>query len=326
MVANVVSRSPTTFRGIRPFRARTDLYGVARLLEEAFRSEHRFPFSRFPGMREIGIFLWTLSYVPTFPETLEGFVWIEDGQVVGNVTMTRDETRGNWYYISNVAVKKEYQRRGIARALMHAALEHLRRQHATRVRLNVRPHNEGAITLYQNLGFKTLEMRGEWTLSTLPLHLPPYPVTNLRALGAGDAGAVRELIRAVTPMDLRPFHARVFEPAWNERLGEWWSDMCLARTTQRWALEREHRLAALLFVRAHTWLSPHQIIIEVHPDFRGQVESDLIQAAWQILAHFPPRAIHADGSSLHPELIGALERHGFYFSNGMTLMELEMSP
>jgi ribosomal protein S18 acetylase RimI-like enzyme len=324
MVASAVSKSKTTFRGIRPFRARTDLYGVARLLEEAFRSEHRFPFSRFPWLREISIFLWTLSYLPTFPETIEGFVWIEDEQVVGNVTVTRDETQGNWYYISNVAVKKEYQRRGIARALMQAALEHIRRQHAARVRLNVRPQNEGAIKLYQELGFKTLETRAQWTLSTLPLRLPTNCVLHLRALHTSDARAVRELMRAVTPADIRPFHARIFEPEWDEQLAEWIGNAFLARTTQRWALERDHRLAALLFVCAHTWLAPNHIIIEVHPDFRGRVEDDLILAAWQILARFPPREIRADASSLHPELTNALERHGFYFSNGMTLMELVM--
>lgn len=324
MVARTVSQSKTTSRGIRPFCARTDLYGVARLLEEAFRGEHRFPFSHIPWLRQVGILLWTLSYFPTFPETFDGFVWIEDGHVVGNVTITRDETHADRYYISNVAVKQEYQRRGIARALMQAALEHIRRQHATRVRLNVRPRNAGAIQLYNDLGFRALEMRGEWTLHTLPLHLPSHLITDLRALGASDARAVRELIRAVTPIDVRPFHARVFEPEWDERVSEWLGDMCFARMTQRWVLEREHRLAALLFVRAHTWLAPHQIIIEVHPDFRGHLEDDLILAAWQVLARFPSREIRAEASSLHPELISALERHGFQFTQGMILMELQM--
>lgn len=324
MVARTVSQSKTTFRGIRPFRASTDLYGVARLLEEAFRGEHRFPFSHIPWMREIGIFLWTLSYFPAFPETFQGFVWIEDGRVVGNVTITRDETRSDWYYISNVAVKKEYQRRGIARALMQAALEHIRRQHATRVRLNVRPRNEGAIKLYQDLGFKTLEMRGEWILSALPLHFSPQRSTDLRAWQPNDARAVRELLRAVTPLDIRPFHARVFEPEWDERLGEWLGDVCFARMTQRWVLEREYRLAALLLVRAHTWQSPHRIIIETHPDFRGRVEDDLLLAAWQMLVPFPSREIRAEASSLHPELIAVLERHGFVFANGMILMELQL--
>ena len=172
MVAQAVSKSKPAFRGIRPFSPRTDLYGVARLLEEAFRGEHNFPFSDFPLMREIGIVMWTLTYAPTFPETFEGFVWIEDGKIVGNATLTADLVRGNRYYISNVAVKQEYRRRGIARVLMQASLEHIRRQHAQGALLNVRPKNEGAIKLYEDLGFKTLEMRGEWTLAALPLRLP----------------------------------------------------------------------------------------------------------------------------------------------------------
>jgi len=321
VVATTASKSKTTFRGIRPFCARTDLYGVARLLEEAFRSEHRFPLSHVPWLREIGIVLWTLSYVPTFPEPFEGFVWVEDERIVGNVTLSFDGMQGNCYYISNVAVKKEYQRRGIARALMLAALEHIRRQRTTRVRLNVRPYNEGALRLYQELGFRTVEMRGEWQLDALPLRLPARS-SHLRELRPSDAQAVRALMHTITPANVSPFHARVFEPTLEDRLVEWLSDVCLARQTQRLVLERDQRLAALLFVRAQTWLSPHLFIIETHPDFRGRVEDDVISAAWQILASFPPRTIRTEASSLYPELIAALERHGFRFIKGMTLMEL----
>ena len=324
MVAQAVSNSKPAFRGIRPFSARTDLYGVARLLEEAFRAEHSFPFSDFPLMREIGIMLWTLNYAPTFPETFEGFVWVEDGKIVGNATLAPDFVRGNRYYISNVAVKQEYQRRGIARALMQASLEHIRRQKAPSVLLNVRPKNEGALKLYEGLGFKTLEMRGEWTLAALPLRLPVMTITELRPLHWSDARAVAELVRAATPANVQPFRPRasVFELAWDERLFEFIGDFFVGQMTRRWGMERDGRLAALLLVRGRNLAAPHHIVIETHPDFRGRVENELIVAAWQALAEFPVREIRADATSTHPELVAALEHHGFRFLNGMTLMEL----
>jgi GNAT superfamily N-acetyltransferase len=324
MVAQAVSNSKPAFRGIRPFSPRTDLYGVARLLEEAFRGEHDFPFTNFPLMREIGIFVWMLSYAPTFPETFEGFVWIEDGKIVGNATLTADLVRGARYYISNIAVKPEYRRRGIARALMQATFEHARRQHVRSVVLNVRPKNEGAIKLYEGLGFKTLEMRGEWTLASLPLRLPAMTITGLRPLHLSDARAVSELVRAATPANVQPYHPRAsaFEIAWDERFFEFIGDFFIGQTSRRWAMERDGRLAALLLVRGQNLTMPHHVTIETHPDFRGRVEDELIAAAWQELARFPAREIRADGTSAHPELITALEHHGFRFLNGMTLMEL----
>jgi ribosomal protein S18 acetylase RimI-like enzyme len=323
VVASAVSKPKVAFRGIRPFSARTDLYGVARLLEEAFRGEHNFPFSNFPLMREIGIALWTLNYAPTFPETFEGFVWIEDGKIVGNATLTADLVRGNRYYVSNVAVKREYQRRGIARELMGASLEHLRRQHASSVLLNVRPQNEGALELYQELGFKALEMRGQWTLDLLPLHFAPSPITGLRPLRMSDARAVAELVRAATPANVQPFRPRAsgFEISWDERLLEFIGESFIGRATQRLVLERDNRIAALLLVRGQQFAGAHHLAFETHPDFRGRVENELIAAAWQALAAFPARAMRADARSTYPELIAALERHGFGFWKGMTLME-----
>ncbi|MCI0477939.1 MAG: GNAT family N-acetyltransferase [Anaerolineales bacterium] len=323
MVASAISKPKVAFRGIRPFSARSDLYGVARLLEEAFRGEHNFPFADFPLMREIGIVLWTLNYAPTFPETFEGFVWIEDGKIVGNATLTADLVRGNRYYISNVAVKREYQRRGIARELMRASLEHIRRQHASSVLLNVRPQNQSAITLYQDLGFKKLEMRGQWTLGTLPLRFPPANSTTLRSLRMSDARAVTELVRAATPANVQPFRPRQneFEITWDERFLEFIGDSFIGRTTQRWVLERDHRIAALLLIRGQHLAGTHRVVIETHPDFRGGVENELIAVAWRELEKMPAREIRADATSAYPELIAALEHHGFRFSSGMTLME-----
>lgn len=323
MVATAVSKPQAAFRGIRPFSARTDLYGVARLLEEAFHGEHNFPFSNVPLLREIGIGLWMLSYAPTFPETLEGFVWIEDQRIVGNVTLTPDWARGQRYYISNVAVKREYQGRGIARELMRAALAHIRRQHASAVLLNVRPQNARAIKLYQDLGFKKLETRGQWTLDLIPLHFAAPP-SDLRPLRWSDARAVAALAHAATPANVQAFrpHSSAFEISFDERALEWMGDVCLARATRRWVLERDQRVAALLFVRGQSLTGAHHLAIETHPDFRGRVENDLIAAAWQFLAPLPARPLRADAFSTYPEWIAALENHGFRFWRGMTLMEL----
>ena len=326
MVADAVSQSQSAFRGARPFDYRTDLYAVAHLLEEAFRPERNFLFSNTPLLRELGVFLWTLNYAPMFPETINGFVWVEDKQVVGNVTLTSDWGHTDRYHISNVAVKPAYRRKGIARALAQVTLDHLRTLRVKSVLLNVRPSSPGAIKLYEDLGFKALEMRGEWTLPSTPLRSAQDAAAGLDSLRSSNDRAVSDLIRAATPAKVllyRPCH-NDFELNWDERVFEMIADLFTLQSTRRWALQRDRKLAAVMMVRGQRIFSPHHIAIQVHPDFRGRVEDALVAAALQHLARFPPREIRVEAADTHPELVAALERHGFRFLNGLTLMELEL--
>lgn len=326
MVARLLATKPT-FRGLRPFNAAQDMYGVAHLLEEAFRPDHNFPFANIPLLREAGITLWTLSYAPGFPDTPDGFVWIEEGKIVGNVTLAHDQKEHTRYYISNVAVKHEYRRQGIARAMMQATIEHVRQLGGHKILLNVRPNNPGAIQLYRDLGFHALETRGEWSLSAIPSHLPSVETTGLRPLKSSDARAVSELLHAAIPEHIRSFctERTPFELPWDERVGEAIVDFLIGQSSQRWAFEHESKLAALLFVRRSRWGSPHKIAIQVHPAFRGTLEDTLIVLALQKLGGFPPRTVRAEATSSHPEWVKALEQHGFQFLNGLTLMELDLN-
>lgn len=55
--------------------------------------------------------------------------------------------------IEFIAVAPEYQRRGIGRALLTAAMEELRRRGVTQVLLEVRESNVSAQAMYRNAGF-----------------------------------------------------------------------------------------------------------------------------------------------------------------------------
>ncbi|MCL4395283.1 MAG: GNAT family N-acetyltransferase, partial [Chloroflexi bacterium] len=274
MVAQVASQSKSGFRGARSFEPGHDLNAVARLLEEAFRSDHGFPFSNVPLLRELGIVLWTLSYTPVFPESTTGFVWIEDGQIVGNVSLNPDLGRLDRYMITNVAVKPAYRRQGIARALMQAALDHLRGRAVRTALLNVRPGHSAAIKLYQDLGFAEVELRGEWTLR------PPLPAGNgsglgseLRPLVENDQRSIAELVRAATPSTVQKYQSvrNEFSIAWEERMVEGLGDLIVGQATQRWVLERHGQLAAAILLRAQRLATPHRLTVQVHPGFRGQV-------------------------------------------------------
>ncbi len=331
MVAQSISKPRSTFRGILPFDATRDLGAVARLLEEAFRDESAIAFSRVPLMRELGIFMWTLNYIPTFPENISGFVWLEEGQIVGNLTLTRDEGWGDRYFISNVAVKREYRRKGIARQLVRAALDELRAHSARWALLNVRPTNPGAIQLYKEFGFQEIEMRGDWTL-TPPMPLLTSPLSPLprgegdsivRPLRWSDHRGVVELVRATTPATVRQFRRQEINPYWlywEDRMTEIVTDFFIGQKTKRWVIEQNGKLGALVTVRRQRIFSPHRIEVQVHPDLRGRVEDQLVLFALNELAGSPARIIRASATSTHPELIAALEARGFKFQNGLTLM------
>ncbi len=325
MVAQSISKPRSTFRGILPFDATRDLGAVARLLEEAFRDESAIAFSRVPMMRELGIFMWTLNYIPTFPENISGFVWLEEGRIVGNLTLTRDEGWSDRYFISNVAVKREYRRKGIARQLVRAALDELRVHSAKWALLNVRPTNPGAIQLYKEFGFQEIEMRGEWALSgstSLPLQKKEGNIA-LRPLRWSDHRGVVELARAATPATVKQFRRQEINSYWlywEDRVTEIVTDFFIGQMTRRWVIEQNGKLGALVTVRRQRVFSPHRIEVQVHPDLRGNIEDHLVAFALEQLAGFPARIVRAGATSTHPELIAALEARGFKFQNGLTLM------
>jgi ribosomal protein S18 acetylase RimI-like enzyme len=327
VVARVASQSQSSFRGARLFDPVRDLGAVARLLEEAFRPDHNFPFSDVPWLRDLGIFLWTLGYAPGFPDSTTGFVWVEDGRIVGNVTLSPDEGRLDRYMITNVAVKPNYRRQGIAHALMQRSIEHLRTLNAKVALLNVRPNNYGAIKLYADLGFQQVETRGEWMRAQSRAASPSmwHPIAP-RPIREADHPAVSELVRAATPANAHKLvpARNDFDITWDERMAEAVGDFFIGQVTNRWVLEMDLRLAAVLLVRAQRLATPHRVSVEIHPDFRGRVESDLIAFALRELARFPSRAVRAYGTSTHREWIEALEQNGFKMQNALMLMTMAL--
>jgi ribosomal-protein-alanine N-acetyltransferase len=64
--------------------------------------------------------------------------------------------------ILNLAVAPEARREGLARALLHTALDALRRRGATEVYLEVRESNDGARRLYEAEGFTPAGRRRDY--------------------------------------------------------------------------------------------------------------------------------------------------------------------
>ena len=143
---------------------RRDLRQVALLLEDAFRQDlgALHSWSQVPVLRDVGAALLSTAFMPVSPENLRGFVYEENGRIIGNVTLTLDDGRRFRWLISNVAVAEEYRRRGIARQMMLAAVEEARIRGAQWIILNVRPWNLGAESLYESLGFEIVDTESHY--------------------------------------------------------------------------------------------------------------------------------------------------------------------
>ena len=177
MITTLTSAPTSTPGRIRPLNVLRDLPSVADLIELCFSTtldpEGR---SYIDQMRRNGHDASFLNWAPRVIETvslpLSGFVWEDNGRVVGNVSLIPFFKRGQKIYlIANVATHPEYRRRGIARELTTAAMQRAREKRAQAIWLHVRDDNHGAIQLYRDLGFVERSRRTSWQASsgTTPL-------------------------------------------------------------------------------------------------------------------------------------------------------------
>jgi len=163
----LISASPGEH--LRPFDVRRDLRAVADLVELCFAdtldADGRDYLRRMrSAARSAGLLRLASTATEWASVPLAGYVWRQDGQLVGNVSVIPYFVhRHRYYLIANVAVHPDYRRRGIARRLTLRAIEHARRRKSSSVWLHVRQENKAALTLYQSLNFIERARRTSWS-------------------------------------------------------------------------------------------------------------------------------------------------------------------
>jgi ribosomal protein S18 acetylase RimI-like enzyme len=178
-LTDLIASSSTTAH-MRPFDVRRDLSPVADLVEQCFADtldpdgerylEQMRAASRNSSFLHFAAAASEWSSVP-----MSGYVWEEDGRVVGNVSLIPFALHNQRnYLIANVATHPAYRRRGIARNLTAQAVEHARRRGAPSAWLHVRQENEAAVNLYLSLNFVERARRTTWysQAGNLPRELP----------------------------------------------------------------------------------------------------------------------------------------------------------
>ncbi|MFP4322117.1 MAG: GNAT family N-acetyltransferase [Anaerolineales bacterium] len=151
---------------LRPVHIRHDLAPITDLIELCFQdtidNQGRAMLREMRAMAALGPLLWVFHGLDkALRGLMQGFVWEHDGRIVGNISLYPAGHDQRWV-IANVAVHPEYRRQGIAAALCRAGLGRIQKLGGRGAILQVDAGNDGAVALYEDLGFHQQRAFGHW--------------------------------------------------------------------------------------------------------------------------------------------------------------------
>lgn len=250
-------------RQLRPFDIRRDLDPVANLVEICFADSldedgKRYVRQMHAAARNPGYLRWASAVADHSSIPLSGFVWEENGRVVGNLSLIPFLNQGRQsYLIANVAVDPKYRRQGIARALTEAAIEHVRNRGLGAVWLHVREDNVPAFNLYLSLGFVEKARRSTWDFSArkvgpigapAPIVAERVSVSKVRPIHWPQQ---REWLKTTYPPELT-WHMPI---DWNAMRTDAWGGLyrfISGIRVEQWAATRDQQLLGVLTWRPQT--------------------------------------------------------------------------
>lgn len=243
-VTTISTSSPETgsqtANGLRPVNLRTDLAALADLIELVFADtmddSGRVAIQEMRTMSRLGVLPGFLGRLNELMLGISlGYVWIADNRLVGNVSVYPahyPRELGPAWIIANVGVHPDYQRRGIARRLMQAALRMIADKNGQQAILQVDYDNTAALNLYLSLGFVQERAFTTWNRSSLTVPPRPPAASEVFITRRSPAEWVLEydLAQRVRPAErggigwLRPLYRGWFRrPLWRQ----WWDWLTL---------------------------------------------------------------------------------------------------
>lgn len=334
MVAQVVPKR-AAFRGLRPLDPSRDLGQLANLIEEAFSDdlsdEGQAALQDLRMFSRLGPLVLLLDRIsPEFHDYLSGFVWIENGRVVGNVTVTRTGGLSRRWVISNVAVARAYRGTGIGRKLVAAAIEEAQLAGGEDVLLRVQSGNDTARRLYESFGFQRVTAISEMELPAVGAVTPVSAAGfTLRPRRYSEWRREMELAREAIPAGaqrLQPVRASAYRFDLDQRLGRWLGHFFAGRSERRLAVVEGERFLATLNVIIARWRGFHRLALMIHPDYRGRLDEMLISTALYICSRYPDRKVRVKLPTDYAEAIAVLRRYGFVEQRTLALMHLALKP
>ncbi len=327
MIAWALQARPALDRHIRRFMPQRDLSALADLVEVAFGEDlARTGSPMVHDLRQMALAGPLLQLAGPLAAFLNGYVWMEDGCLVGNVSVAH-KGRGIWS-MTNVAVLPEYRGRGIAGQLVDAGIAHVRQQGGRRIVLQVRADNDAARTLYLHRGFCRFDTWHELNLAARDqASVVGPPNADLRRSRLGDTRQLWQLARdSVIPATQ---HCLPLERADFRRDLAWLIGRSLrfafsGRETLELVAPRQGDLAACIRLSTNLGRHPYELLMYVAQGQRGRWESALLDGLLTRAADLPTRDWRTYVSDTHPEALEACGRCAFETLRVLDQMALEL--
>jgi ribosomal protein S18 acetylase RimI-like enzyme len=305
--------------GIRPFDIGTDLRPVAELIADAFTNELD-PRGK-AALREMRIMSHVSGLIKLLSrstgeldDVFSGYVWLEDGAIVGNITVQRADKFGNRWQIANVAVSPAYRGRGIARMLLQRALEHVDEAQGRWAVLQVYAHNQVARALYNAAGFEEIGGSVEMRMQRLPVVEFPKSIPHFCDFSAHHWQPLYELANNqhnVQAQWWRPIRRSDFQIPFEQQVMEWLSHRVGRYRIYRRCIQSARRFEAALILTAQRWRGVHKLEMWARPEQYGSYESDLIQWTLATLQEYPRWPVLTNVSTEHGAALRAFRQFGF---------------
>lgn len=253
-----------------------------------------------------------------------GFVWVEEGRVVGNLSLRYAlPGRIKGQLIGNVVVHPDYRGMGIGRALVEAAILAVQRQESRWIGLEVRADNPVACGLYAQMGFETV---GKQQHLLRPAHVPwpPSAASRLswRVSKPKDRLLWTQLADAIYTrrqkwvLEVRP--SQYTFGGWERRLNRWLE----GEREDAWLYGKEEARLAIS-VRTDRRSQFHLWDILAHPAEGVTGAQAVVAQALQATRRFPAWPVIALVADQEP-LVQALLDVGFKLHRSLVQMVLEL--
>jgi ribosomal protein S18 acetylase RimI-like enzyme len=329
--AYILSR-PEARDGPQPFDPARHMRQVANLVGAVFADELD---SRGRGALREMQFVGRLSpmlgdtlSMALFNEYISGHVWVEGGQVVGNVTLQSIDQAGSRWRISNVAVLPGFRRRGIARALMLESLREVAQRQGNWSVLQVRADNIGAHDLYLSLGFADVARDAVYRLPAPPAQ-PAQPEIALEPLRTLTGAGLLDLARASRSALAQwadPIRAQDYYVGLGRAAGEWLGRLTRAHRVERWGVWGDKMLLGAVETRASISSDVFTMRMTVRPSARGALETSLVARGLMSLADAGSSPVMVEHDGEHVEGTEALVRAGFRAQRDLITMRRAVKP
>jgi GNAT superfamily N-acetyltransferase len=313
MSAGTLPLQSSPNQGLRPVNIRRDLAQIASLMDMCFGDtldlNGRGAVREMEALSHSGPLLWLLGAV--VPQWQWGFVWVENGKVIGNVSTQMSEFDRFTWLIANVAVHPDYRRRGIGTALTQAAMRLAEEHNARRAMLQVHQNNTVALNIYGALDFHIVTVRTTWERVSV-LEPPSIAVAGLELRPArreewqADFAYVKRL-RPAGFNWLRPLRKADWRPSFWRTL----SHFLVGTRNEHWlaADPASGQIAGAFYVETGFGVTD-QVNVIVSPEWLGRLERPLFSAALRRLGR-RPWAVRVDHPAGDEAAETALTEFGF---------------